>query len=250
MKLIKRRQTKQRRGFSAFLHVVLTAILPLVIYILVRLEFGAFAIAVVLLSKWRMFAVKFRHWPANIRSNAVDIIVGISTVIFVLLSSTQALQFIWVVGYTIWLLVIKPKSTALWVGAQALIAQTMSLVAIFLIWNEASETGLTFVVWGVTYLSARHFLGAFDEAIARASAYVWAFFCASLTWLATHWLIYYKVISQPALIITVIGYGMAAMYYLQHTDRLKRSTQRQFVVIMVAILLFILVYSNWNGDVI
>lgn len=250
MKLIKRRQTKNKRGLAPFLHIVLTAILPLIIYVLVRLEFAAIAIVVVLLSKWRMFSVKARHWPANIRSNAVDIIVGLSIVIFVSLSGTQALKFVWVVGYTVWLLFIKPKSTPLLVGIQALIAQTMALVAIFLIWNEVSETGLTFAVWGVTYLSARHFLGAFDEAMARASAYVWAFFCASLTWLTSHWLIYYKVISQPALIITVIGYGLAAMYYLQHTDRLKKNVQRQFVMIMVAIILFVLVYSNWNGDVI
>lgn len=250
MKLLRRRQTKQKGAIAPFLHIVLTAVLPATIFVLVRLEFAAFAIALVLLSKWRMLAVKVRHWPANIRSNAVDILVGLSTVIFVSLSNTQALQLVWVAGYAVWLLFIKPRSTVLWVGSQALIAQTMSLVAIFLIWNEASETTLTFVVWGVTYLCARHFLGAFDEAMSRASAYTWAFFCASLTWLTSHWLIYYKVISQPALIITVIGYGMAAMYYLQHTDRLKKNILRQFVIIMVVIVLFILVYSNWSGDVV
>ncbi len=250
MKLLKRRQTRQKRGLAPFLHILLKAILPIAIYILVRLEFVAFAFAVVLLSKWRIIAVKVRHWPANFRSNVVDILVGISTVIFVSLSGSQAVQVAWIVGYMVWLLYIKPKSTELWVGLQALIAQTMALVAIFLVWNEASETGLVFAVWVVTYFCARHFLGAFDESMSRASAYVWAFFCASLTWLTSHWLIYYKVISQPALIITVIGYGMAAMYYLKHTERLKKGVIRQFVIIMVAIISIILVYSNWSGDVI
>jgi hypothetical protein len=250
MRLLKRRQTKKRGRFSNLLHVVIVALLPALLYVFVRLEFVGFAFAIVLLSKWRMFAVKARHWPANIRSNAVDILVGLSTVVYLSISSTQMIQLVWVGLYMTWLLFIKPRSSELWVGIQALIAQTMALVAIFLIWNEASETVLTFVVWGVTYVSARHFLGAFDEAMARASAYVWAFFSASLTWLSAHWLLYYTVISQPALIITVVGYGMAALYYLQHKDRLSAGVRRQFVALMVAVVLFIVVFSDWSGDII
>ncbi len=250
MKLLRRRQTKARGRFSHLIHIVLIAILPFLIYVLVRLEFVALAFAVIILSKWRMFAVKMRHWPANIRANAVDILVGLSTVVFVSISQATWLQIAWVILYGGWLLFIKPRSSELGVGVQALIAQTMSLTAIFLVWNEASETALTFAVWGVTYLCARHFLGAFDEAMARGSAYVWAFFAAALTWLTSHWLLYYKVISQPALILTVIGYGMAAMYYLQHTDRLKKGVRRQFVFLMVAIVLFILVFSDWSGEII
>jgi len=250
MKLIKRRQTKSKGGLASFAHIILTALIPIIIYILVRLEFTAFALAIVLLSKWRMFSVKARHWPANIRANAVDIFVGVSVVIFISLASTQLLQILLTAVYAVWLLVIKPRSTRLWIGIQALIAQTMTLTAIFLVWNEVSETSLTFAVWGVTYLCARHFLGAFDESMARASAYVWAFFCASLTWLTSHWLLYYNIVSQPVLIITVVGYGMAALYYLQHTERLKKGVLRQFIILMVAIILFILVYSDWSGDII
>lgn len=250
MKLIRRRQTSSRRKLSPFLHVLLKTILPLAIFVLVRLELTAFAFIVVVLSKWRVVAVKVRHWPANFRANAVDMIVGLSTVIFVSLSSTQMLQIIWVSFYLLWLLFIKPRSNDLLVGLQALIAQTMALVAIFLIWNEAPETGLTFAIWITTYFSARHFLAVYDESMAKTTAYVWAFFCASLTWLTSHWLIYYKVISQPALIITVVGYGMASMYYLQKRDKLSKNVIRQFAIVLVLILLFIIVYSNWNGNII
>lgn len=250
MRLLRRQQTKRKGRFSDFLHFLLVGALPMLLFALVRLEFVGFAFAVVLLSKWRMLAVKTRHWPANIRSNAVDIFVGLSMVVFMSIASTQLLQLVMVGLYAAWLLIIKPRSSDLWIGMQALIAQTVSLVAIFLIWNEASETMLTFVVWGVTYLCARHFLGAFDEAMSRASAYTWAFFSASLTWLCSHWLLYYKVISQPALILTVVGYGMAALYYLQHKDRLSKGVQRQFISLMVAVVLFILIFSDWSGDII
>ncbi len=238
-------------GYSAFLHIILTMALPLVAYVLVVLGFVNLAFATILLSKWRMFAVKPRHWPAHIRANAVDIFVGLSVITFMSLESDQrSLQLFWVVLYTGWLLFIKPQSGALWVGLQALIAQSLSLVGVFLVWTASSETWLTFVVWGIAYLCARHFLTAFDEAMARATAYIWAFFAASLTWLSVHWLLFYQSISQPALILTVLAYGLAALYYLDHTDRLKQSLRLQFVSLTVAIVLFILVFSDWSGDII
>jgi hypothetical protein len=251
MKLIKRKLNSLRGEFSRFLHILLVLLVPAIIFFLVRLDFVAFAFMTVLLSKWRMFSVKTRHWPANIRANAVDIFVGLSTVIFTSLSaSSQWLQVLFCGLYAFWLLYVKPKSSELYVGLQALIAQTMSLIAIFLIWNEASETTLVLSVWGVTYLSARHFLGAFDEAMARGTAYVWAFFAACLTWLTSHWLLYYSVIAQPALMLTVLGYGMAALYYLQHIERLKKGVRRQFVMLMVAVLMFIIIFSDWSGEII
>lgn len=253
MRLLKRRQTSTPRGkYASLLHIVLTAALPLLMYVLVTLGFTNVAFGVVLLSKWRMVAVKSRHWLANFRANAIDIFVGFSAVTFMSLADGQrSVQFLWVALYTAWLLFIKPQSSPLWVGLQALIGQTASLVAVFLVWNTIDgEAFLTVAVWAITYLSARHFLTAFDEAMSRVTAYTWAFFCASLTWLSTHWLLFYYSVSQPALIITVIGYGMAALYYLEHTERLKPGIRRQFISLMVAILLFILVFSDWSGDII
>lgn len=253
MRLLRRRQTSTPKGkYAALLHIVLTAALPLLLYVLVTLDFTNVAFGVILLSKWRMVAVKSRHWLANFRANAVDIFVGFSAVIFMSLAvGDRSIQFVWVALYTAWLLFIKPQSTPLWVGIQALIAQTTSLIAVFLIWNDVrGEILLTTSVWLVTYLSARHFLTAFDEAMSRVTAYTWAFFCASLTWLSAHWLLFYYSVSQPALIITVIGYGMAALYYLEHTERLKPAIRRQFISLMVAILLFIIVFSDWSGDII
>ena len=252
MKLLRRRKTKKSGKYAAFLHIIFTAVLPVLLYVLVRLreDFVSVAVILLLLSKWRMFAVKLRHWPANIRANAVDIFVGLSMIVFMNSTDVQAIQLIWVALYTGWLLFLKPLSTEIWIGLQSLIAQMAAVTAIFLVWNEASETWLTLVVWGVTYLCARHFLAAFDEAMARASAYTWAFFCGALTWLSVHWLLFYKIIAQPAILITVIGYGMASMYYLQHTDRLKKGTRRQFVSLMVVVVLFVLVFSDWSGDII
>jgi hypothetical protein len=249
---LQRRQTRRtkRTGYSALLHFAFVCALPFVLYTLVRLDFTWVAVAVVLLSKWRILAVKARHWPANIRANAVDIFVGLSIVAFVDLSTTQLLQLVWVVVYIGWLLFVKPRSTSLWIGVQAIIAQTVSLVAVFQIWPEASIATLVFVCWGIAYLCSRHFLAAFDEAMARGTAYTWAFFVASIVWLSGHWLIYYGPIAQPALLISAIGYGLASIYYLEHTDRLTNSVRRQFIAVMGVIVLFVIVFSDWTDKTI
>src|SRR6478609_878882 len=123
---------KPAGGFSYIIHILLTALLPALVFVFVRLEFIEIAAAVILLSKWRMLAVKPRHWPANIRANAVDITVGLSLLIFMTHSGSQSMQLIWAVLYGVWLVVIKPRSTMLGVSAQALISMFLGLTAIFL----------------------------------------------------------------------------------------------------------------------
>lgn len=246
MKLL-RRQTKQNRtGYAAFLHILLVGALPLLMYILVRIDFAWLAFLLIFLSKWRMFAVKMRHWPANVRANAVDMFVGVSFIIFMIQTDAASLQLFWAALYALWLIVIKPQSTALWTGLQALIAQSVSFIAIFLFWSEASTLTLVFIAWVVAYFSARHFLTAYDEAMARATAYAWAFFVASIAWLSSRWLIFYGPVAQPALLLSVLGYGLASMYYLEHTDRLSRNIRMQFVGVMTAIVLFLIIFSDWS----
>ena len=225
---------------------MLTLGLPLLLYILIRLDFAWVAVVLLLLSKWRMLAVKTRHWPANIRANAVDIFVGLSAIVFMTVTDVQSLQLFWAVSYAGWLLFLKPKSSPLWVGLQAIVAQTVGLIASFYFWSEASISVLVFVNWGITYLCARHFLTAFDESMARATSYSWAFFAASIAWLSGHWLIFYGPIAQPALLLNVLGYGLAAMYYLEHKDKLTINYRRQFVAVMLAVVLILIVFSDWS----
>lgn len=246
MKLLKRQTRRNNSSYATALHIILNALLPIVLYILVRLEFSWVAVMIVILSKWRMFAVKLRHWPANFRTNAVDIFVGVSLVIFMIVSDTQAVQLLWAALYAFWLLIIKPQSKPIWVGVQALIAQFLSLCAIYLYWSDASTLVLMAMTWGVAYLCARHFLSAFDEAMSRATAYAWAFFAACIGWLSGHWLIFYGLVAQPALLLSVLGYGLASIYYLEHTGKLSKNIRRQFIAIMAAAVLFLIIFSDWS----
>ena len=240
-------KVKPKDGFSQIVHIVLVILLPITMYIFVRVGFAQIAAALVLLSKWRMFSVKARHWPANIRANAIDIVVGLSTVLYMDRTESVGIQLLWVVLYAVWLLVIKPKSGQVWVALQALIGQTVGLMALYIVYGAAPAFALVAATTFICYFAARHFFTAFDEQMGRTIAYVWAYIAATLTWLLTHWLIYYGLIAQPVLLLSVIGYALAGMYYLQHTDRLSKGVQQQFVFVLAAILLIVLVFSDW-GD--
>jgi hypothetical protein len=75
-----RHKIKPKHGFSHLIHVGLNIALPLVAYILVRTDFVSIAVLLILLSKWRMFAVQPRYWIANLIANGVDIMVGVALV--------------------------------------------------------------------------------------------------------------------------------------------------------------------------
>lgn len=243
----KLRKIKPKNGIAHIFHLVLVVALPLLVYVMVRINLAQFALLLILLSKWRMFAVKPRHWPANIRANAIDIIVGVSLLVFMTESGSQLFQLVWAAAYVIWLLFIKPGSRVWAVAAQALIGQFLGLTALFLRFGDANAGVLIVSSWGICYLAARHFLASFDEPQTRLLAYLWGYFAGALIWVLSHWLLFYGPVAQPTLLISVIGFGLATMYYLTETDRLSKFFQRQIVFIMLAVVVILIVFSNW-GD--
>lgn len=239
------KKVRPASGFSGFLHIVFTIILPLLAYVLVRTNLLQLAIAVVLLSKWRVFAVRPRHWLAYIRANAVDIMAGLSFVIFMSETNVIAWQLVWTVAYAIWLLVIKPSSTDFGISAQAYIAQSLGLVALFLAWGSESIGVLMVGVWGACNFSARHFLSSFEDPFGRFLANYWALFGASLTWVLGHWLLYYGLIAQPALLLSVLGFGLGSIYYLKNSDKLTTLMKRQIIFAMIVVVVVVILFSDW-----
>jgi hypothetical protein len=194
-----------------------------------------------------MFAVKPRHWPANIRANAVDLIVGLSALIFMAHTDSMNFQLLWAVAYGIWLMVIKPMSTAFGIMLQALIAMSIGLSALYIAWGDKSIAILVIGTWLICYNTARHFFISFEEVLVRYLAGVWAYFGSALAWILSHWLLFYGPIAQPALLLSVIGFGLGGIYYLEKSDKMSVVLRRQIVFVMVAVVLIVLTFSNW-GD--
>jgi len=245
---------KPASGVAYFLHLGLLILLPLVVFVLVRLgdTFVKLAFATVLLSKWRMLAVRPRFWPANIRANGVDIIVGLSVVLFMTHSDPQWWQIVWAALYGFWLIVIKPATGTLMTSLQAMIGQLAGLMAVYLTWAASPLYVLVLATGLVCYLAARHFFDSFDEPYGRLLSYLWGYFGAAIGWLLGHWLLFYAhgVIAQPTLILSVLGYGLAVLYYFDHEERLHAGLKRQFLFIMIAIILVILTFSDWGDKVV
>lgn len=241
---------KPASGFSRIAHLGLNVLLPLLVFVLVRIAFVQLAIAVILLSKWRMFAVRPRFWAANTRANAVDIIVGLSLLLFMVHGSSQGVQFAWAILYGVWLVGIKPASETFMVSLQALIAMVCGLVALFLSWSGGPLYGLVILTGLICYLSARHFFDSFEEPYAKLLAYIWGYFGSGLVWVLGHWLLFYGGISQPVLLLVTIGFGLASLYYLDHRGRLNKNLSRQLIFIMVAIVVIVVIRSRWGGKIV
>jgi hypothetical protein len=237
-------------GFSHVLHLFLTVLLPLVVYVLIRLNLVQLAVIIIVLSKWRMFSVRPRYWLAIIRANSVDIIVGISTVIFMINTSSGLMQLIWAVAYAMWLVLIKPSASLFGVSMQALVAFIYGLSAVYLEWGASEGIILLLMTWLISYAVARHFFTAFEESHASFLANIWALFGACLAWLMSHWLLYYQVVSQVTLLLVVLGFGLATLYYLDKTDKLSSWLKRQVVFVMLMVVVITLAFSDWGDKIV
>ncbi len=238
---------KPARGFSHVFYIAFNVLLPVLAYVLVRIDFVGLAIVLALLSKWRMFAVRPRYWVANLVSNGIDIIVAVSLILFMAGTSVVWWQLLWTLLYGLWLIWLKPRYDVLSVSAQAMVGQLLGLSLIYLKFGDSSIVTLLAGTWLVTYLAARHYLTSFEESHSALLAHIWAYFSASLAFVLAHWLLFYGTIAQIIIVLTTIGYGLAALYYLDATDRLSQTLQKQLVGIMLAILLIIVLFSNWTG---
>jgi hypothetical protein len=203
---------KPTKGYSHLFYIGLNLLLPLLAYILVRIDFVSVAIVLVLLSKWRMFAVRPRYWVINLIQNGVDIMVAVSLIIFMASTSVVWWQLLWAAAYGTWLVWLKPRYDVL------------------------------------SVLAARHYLTSFEESHSALLAHIWGYFAASLAFVLGHWLLFYGTIAQIIVILTTIGYGLAALYYLDATQRLSKNLNKQLLGIMLAILLIIVLFSNWTGS--
>jgi hypothetical protein len=152
-----------------------------------------------------MFAVRPRFWVVNVRANAIDIIIGVSTLAFMTATTNELVQLCWAILWAGWLIVIKPRADTLWVSLQALIGFAAGLSALFLTWDHAPLFVLVGVAGLLCFFAAHHFFYSFDEPYTRMLAYFWAYFGAALVWVLGHWLLLTLV--QPWCGCSVIGYS-------------------------------------------
>jgi hypothetical protein len=248
MRSIKER-LRPKKGMPYVIHVGLNALLPFLLFVLMHFD-PWFAIVLFLISKWRVLAVKPRYWLPNLRANGVDIIIGLSYLEFLNHTSSEVVQLIFAVLYVLWLTVIKPKSSSIFIALQAFLGQFIGLMAIFSYQNSLAPSLALLIIftWIVCYLSARHFFTIFDESFTSMYSHAWGYFAAALVWALGHWLLYYYgTYAQPTILLSTISLGLGSLYYLSENDKLSSQMKRQIIMVMIAIVFVVVFLSDWSS---
>jgi hypothetical protein len=253
IELLRAKATRNR--VSEAIYLGLNALLPIAVFALVKLFDPPYlAIVLVLLSKWRIFALRPRYWWVSIKANMVDVLVGLSAVGLLYLSTNQfVVQVLITIAYGVWLLVVKPRSSANGVMMQAGIAQFVSLVVLFHFYR-LPEVVVIVGCWAIGYIVARHVASNYEESYIELLGALWGLILAQLGWLAWRWTVAYNLglpilIPQIALIMLVIGFCAARMYHASKHDRMTPSMLRGTAIFGAVLLIVILVFSPWDATV-
>lgn len=187
----------RRRSFlSEVVYTILNVALAIAILLVIRYtESIPLAIALVVLSKWRVFAVRARYWFVNLRSNLIDFIVSFSVVVLLYSINLAAIEdtrklILMGIGtllYIIWLLVLKPQSKRVFVAAQAAVAILLGVTALFAISYNWPASLVVAGMWLIGYSAANHVLNTYDEETHTLFlALAWSVVMAELGWLSYH----------------------------------------------------------------
>lgn len=242
------RSHKRRSRLSESVYVLLNVGLAFAIFFIAVAGLSIWlTLAIVLLSKWRAFAVRPRFWFANLVANMVDIIVGVSVVILVYAATgTVWLQGLLTAFFIIWLLIIKPRSKKTFVAMQAGGAIFLGVTALSTISYSWDAVFFVAIMWGIGFCAARHVLGSYDEPMTNQYALVAGLIFAELGWAAYHWLFAYTIpgfgdgvkLSQLALFVTLLSFVAERSYRSYHRHG---SVQARDVIMPAALSLAIVV---------
>jgi len=219
---------KRRSFLNELLYVALNIGMAIAILVIIKVTGSIFpALILVLLSKWRVLAVRTRFWVANIQANLVSIIVDFSYIIILYESSLSSVntiqnfifQAILVIVYILWLLFLRPQSKRKYIIAQAGVALFVGITAIYAISFGWIASPVVILCWLVGYATARHVLGSYDEDHMLFLSLTWGLAVAELGWLAYHWTVAYRLpivtnllLPQISIVMLCIGFVVYKAY--------------------------------------
>jgi hypothetical protein len=251
----------RRRSFlSEVVYTILNVAFAVALVIVIRYtESIPLALGLVLISKWRVLAVRVRYWFVNIRSNLVDIIVSVSVVLHLYTinaANIDDFRKLILLGiatglYIVWLLVIKPRSKRTYVALQAGIAILLGTAALFTISFSWPASAVVLGMWLIGYSAANHVLNTYDDETHQLFlSLAWGTVFAELGWVAYHWTIAYSLPVVTSLLvpqISIIGVLVAFVAYkaydsFYHHQKIRTSDiilPLLFTLSVVTVLVFV-----------
>lgn len=246
---------KRRSLWSEIIYIVLNILLALAILSVVMTTDALLpAFILVLVSKWRVLAVRPRYWFANIQTNIIDVIVGLSFVVLLYTASGElAVQIILTALYALWLLVLKPQSKRSLVIAQAGVGVFVGTAALASVSYGWYVSLVVVLFWLIGYSAARHVLGAYNnEAHLSLLSLTWGLVVAEIGWLTYHWTIAYDLVGvgdvklpQVTLIVVILSFLAERAYnsYVRHRQ-VQLSDILLPTLLSVSVVLILLFFFN------
>lgn len=211
------------------------------------------AVALVTLSKWRVFAVRVRFWSANILANAVDYIVSLGFVTYLYTASGVLwLQILLTILYIGWLLFIKPRSKRQYISIQAGVAVYVGTSAVLMLGHLSDSILVVAAMWVIGFSAARHILINYDEPHTNLLAFIWGLVFAELGWLGFHWTFGYSLpgfgdikLVQLSIIMTMMSFVIERGYVSKYNNgQIRTSDILLPVLLTVSTTLILLIFFN------
>lgn len=251
---------KSRNAISSLMHVILNLLLA-VVSIGATVVTGSYIIGLVLIvvSKWRVFAVNHRYWLLNLRSSLVDFIVGVSFVLLAYAAGTTFLpvHFVLMISYAVWLIFIKPRSSSRFAVIQALIAVLLGTTTATIFAAISDSIVLVASEFLIGFAASNHVLVQSNEENPTYISLVVGLIFAEIAWLSNSWLIIYTFgssdlcLSQLAIILTVLSYAYFQIYNesVTHDGKIKFGNVAVpiiFSLVVVAVLIISFSQPRFN----
>ena len=250
------RASRRKNLVSESAYIALNIALVVVLFLLVRIS-GQIeaAMLLVLLSKWRVLAVRMRYWYTNIVANLVDFVVGFGSVGLLYLAGTASdavslwLQAAVAVFYAIWLIIIKPRSSQKAMRTQALIGLFIGVWVVAAFAHIISLPVAVVLYYIIGYGASHHALSIYKEEQPSLIAMVSGLILAELGWIAYHWTTAYGImqvgdfkIPQVALIAVLSSLLLDRAYSAYQSRRSIRNPEfaapMLFSILAILTLLF------------
>lgn len=246
--------SKHRTLFSEIVYVALNlALVAASLASVIATEKPYIALALVLLGKWRVLAVRPRYWFVNIQSNVVDVIAGFGFVVSMWLTDLLLVQIIISVIYAAWLLVIKPRSRQPYPSIQAGIALFIGINTVLAVGYGWPASVTVIFAWLIGFSAARHVLSHREEPQLTLYSLIWGFITAELTWAFYHWTIAYSLtsggnlaVTQGAIIILLLSFAAIRVYtsYKNNTEQPSRRDVLPPVAFALTLSAVLLIFFN------
>lgn len=237
---------KSRNALSSLLHVLLNLLLAVVsIGATIITGNALIGLILVIVSKWRVFAVNHRYWLLNLRSSLVDFIVGISFVLLAYAAGTTLLpvHFLLVAGYAIWLIFIKPRSSEAFTIVQAISAIILGVTTASIFAAITDSAVLVLACFVIGFAASNHVLIQNDHHDATFISLICGLFFSEIAWISYSWLIIYTLgttgicVSQLSLILAVLAFA----YFKIQSEIARHGKKFKFINVALPVLFSIFI---------